>query len=115
MSDQNEMKPSDFVKLGKPCCSCFMKSELEVLSLEYAAALAALGDNWDLRPSPKETYDAINGDCKSYLRVMAKGMGNPAVWDVVTRKLRSEEGAREVWSMSLRQSGQRTISAGGEA
>lgn len=32
------MKPSEFAKLGNPSCSCFRKSELEWLALDYVKA-----------------------------------------------------------------------------
>ena len=101
MASESELKPSYFAELGIPRCSCFRKSELEWLSLDYIKALALSGDSWDVRISPREAVEALNGECVSYLRVMAKGFGNPAKWDVVASKLRSEQGARDVWSFSL--------------
>ena len=94
-------RPSDFAALGFPNLSCFNKSELERLALEYVRALSVSGDCWDVRLSPKEVIDSLNGDCGSYLRVLARRQGNPRRWDVVTRKLTSADGAKEVWKFSM--------------
>ena len=97
-----KLKPSDFVRLGKPSCSCFSKSELERLAFDYVRALVIAGDNWDIRLSPKEVVDILEDKCDSYIRLLGRGKTDPVKWDCVTSKLKSEEGAKEVWSFCLR-------------
>jgi len=50
--------PSYFASLGKPCCSCWAKSELESIALAYVQALAADGDTWKTL-SREQTYSLL--------------------------------------------------------
>lgn len=95
------VKPSDFAALGNPNCSCFRKSEMEWMALDYVKALVLAGDEWNIRLSPKELVTLLKGDCNVVARLLAKGKCDPYMWDRVGDKLRSLDGAKEVWKMSL--------------
>ena len=52
------LPPSFFAQLGTPCCSRWMKSELEWIALAYVQALANDGDIWK-RLSRERTYELL--------------------------------------------------------
>jgi len=44
--EQQNIRPSHFVRLGQPMCSRWGKSEIEWIALAYVQALANDGDTW---------------------------------------------------------------------
>lgn len=63
----SEYKPSDFARLGQPCCSRWGKCEIEELALAYMKALAADGDEW--KPlSKKRVRELLPGDEQGFAR-----------------------------------------------
>jgi hypothetical protein len=60
------MPPSFFAGLGSPCCSRWMKSEIEWIALAYVQALANDGDTWK-HLSREQTYALLTDEQKRHV------------------------------------------------
>src|SRR3972149_3572303 len=91
-NEQQDIRPSHFVKLGQPCCSRWGKSEIEWIALAYVQALAADGDTWK-RLSREQTYALLNDEQKTRMHGMLTYDGYKHWFDSVADQITDAEGA----------------------
>ena len=89
---ETQYKPSDFAKLGKPCCSRWGKSEIEQLALAYVEALAAAGDTWR-KLSKKETYDLLTDDQLRFVHFLLKDGYYDHWFEMIRDQISDSDGA----------------------
>lgn len=69
---QLDKPPSFFAQLGTPCCSRWMKSELEWMALAYVQALANAGDAWR-RLSWEEVHALLTDEQRGHVHGLLDG------------------------------------------
>jgi hypothetical protein len=92
-----EIKPSHFVAMGRPSCSCWGKTEVEIIALAYVQAMANDGDVWKQIPRER-VLPLLTDDQKRSGMVygLLDGDYYQGWFDSVARRITDAEGAFSV-------------------
>jgi hypothetical protein len=87
-----ELKPSDFARLGQPCCSRWGKSEIEWIALSYVQALANDGDVWK-KLTRDEVKTRLTAEQSRQVHGLLDGSYYQGWFDAVADQISDSEGA----------------------
>lgn len=98
MPENKELKPSDFSNAGRPSCSIWGKTEIEILAWCYVTTMARNGDEW--KPvTAQQCLDSLTEQemsiMRSDLQRIAEGRGD-GWWNAVVERVTDADGADSV-------------------